>query len=173
LEEAETQHVVHGHNDLMRRLISSLRVTGGNTITARNSNVESHDMPAERTFISKERHSSVTAEDLSERWGISFDQAAQTLKKTTQRMIRLAVMLLGRRCKADTVYKNPRLRAGEWFIDSMDGRVVSKDGNRYRQVFANNDFFVAIYPMEGLEEQGWRCFESVFSRAWSPGQADI
>jgi hypothetical protein len=54
----------------------------------RLSNVESCNMPAERTFVSKERHLLATAEDLSKRWGINVDQAAHILKKKmTQRMI--------------------------------------------------------------------------------------
>jgi hypothetical protein len=49
LEEAETQHVVHNHDGLMRCLISSVQVAGGNTTTVQLSNVESRNMPAERT----------------------------------------------------------------------------------------------------------------------------
>jgi hypothetical protein len=42
------------------------------------------DVEARKTFISKERHSAVTSENLSERWNIGLNQAKQTLKVTTQ-----------------------------------------------------------------------------------------
>ena len=35
-----------------------------------------------RTFLSSNKHSSTTPEDLSERWSLRFSQAALTLKKT-------------------------------------------------------------------------------------------
>ena len=56
-------------------------------------------------------------------------------------------MPLARRYRADKMYENPRLR-GEWFTDTLDGRVISKDGNRYGQVFSNKGFFAHIYPMD-------------------------
>ena len=49
---------------------------------------------AKKTFISNERHSTVNADDLSNRWNISLAQAQQTLKVTTQRGIRSAALPL-------------------------------------------------------------------------------
>jgi len=43
------------------------------------------DLPGYKTFISKQRHSAVTPEQLSERWSIGLTQAKQTIKVTTQR----------------------------------------------------------------------------------------
>ena len=56
-------------------------------------------------------------------------------------------MPLARRYRTDKMYENPRLR-GEWFTDTLDGIIISKDGNRYGQVFANRGFFAHIYPMD-------------------------
>ena len=42
------------------------------------------DVPAQKTFQSRDRHATVDASDLSERWGIGFKQAKQTIKSTTQ-----------------------------------------------------------------------------------------
>ena len=52
------------------------------------------------------------------------------------------------------MYENPRLR-GEWFTDTLDGRVISKDGKRYGQVFANIGFFAHIYPMDTERKAGY------------------
>ena len=55
------------------------------------------DFSMSRTFLSKNRHSNTTAEDLSERWGLSISQAAVTLKATKQKLTRSEIMTLARR----------------------------------------------------------------------------
>ena len=52
------------------------------------------DIPLTQTFQSKERHSSVTPSDLSERWYIGLGKATQTLKVTTQRLMHSTILLL-------------------------------------------------------------------------------
>ena len=71
------------------------------------------DVPAVKTFVSTERHTSVTPKDLSKRWGIGLQQAKETLKRTTQRIVRSATMTLRRRYRADQNFEKPRLR-GDW-----------------------------------------------------------
>ena len=105
------------------------------------------DVPAANTFVSTERHTSVTPEVLSEIWGIGLQQAKKTLKRTTQNFFRSATMPLGRRYRSDRHFEKPRLR-GDWSADTLDGRFVSKACNRYGQVFANKSYFAAIYPMD-------------------------
>ena len=64
----------------------------------------SSDAPIPPTFSSSERHSDVDAQTLSERWGIGLATAARTLKKTTQRFIRSAILPLGRRYQTDCLF---------------------------------------------------------------------
>ena len=52
------------------------------------------DIPSAQTFQSKERHSSITPSDLSERWYIGLGQATQTLKVTTQWLMHSAILPL-------------------------------------------------------------------------------
>ena len=52
----------------------------------RASAVALSDPPIPKTFVSDERKTNVTAASLAEKWMISTKQAADTLKKTTQRM---------------------------------------------------------------------------------------
>ena len=59
--------------------------------------LEEHEVLPPKTFISGERHSTTSAEDLSEQWGISVAQAKLTLKATTRRLIRSALMPLAER----------------------------------------------------------------------------
>lgn len=111
------------------------------------------DVPLRRTFVSNERHTSVTAAELSERWCIGLAQATNTIQITTQQGIRSATLPLSRRYKADRVFERPLLR-GQFSTDTVDGRCKSMDGNRYAQVFATKDLFVAVYPMESKSMAG-------------------
>jgi hypothetical protein len=136
--------------DLSQRLIASVKVT---STTREVSQVEIQDIPQLKTFQSKGRHSSVSPEALSERWQIGLEQAKETLKRTTQRLARSAVMPLARRYRADRRFQTKRLD-GMWASDTMDGRVKSLDGNRYGQVFSNATFFAEIYPMARKADAG-------------------
>jgi hypothetical protein len=97
---------------------------------------EAQDPPPIKTFQSKGWHSLVSLEDLSKRWQIGLEQSKETLKRTTQRVIRSAVMPLARQYRADRMFQTKRL-AGKWASNTMDGRVKSLDGNQYAQVFSN------------------------------------
>ena len=52
------------------------------------------DVPLARTFHSKERHSTITPSDLSERWCTGLGQATQSFKATTQWLMCSAILLL-------------------------------------------------------------------------------
>ena len=91
-------------------------------------------MEPRRTFISKDRHSSMTPEDLSERWCISVAQATLTLKATTRKLVRSALMPLARRYRVDRMFEVNRIR-GKMATDIMDARCNSIHDERYCQVF--------------------------------------
>lgn len=135
--------------DIGERMIASVKVR---EVPRQVAQVEVQDVPQLKTFQSKGRHSSTSPEELSERWSIGLDQAKETLKRTSQRLVRSAVMPLARRYKADSMFEKKRLR-GIWSTDTMDGRVKSIDGNRYAQVFANGGFFAEIYPMASKADE--------------------
>jgi hypothetical protein len=101
---------------MSQRLIASVKVQ---SVPRQVSQVEVQDVPQLKTFQSKGRHSSVTPEDLSEKWGISLVQAKETLKRTTQRLLRSAALPLARRYHADRMFEKKRLR-GMWSSDTMD-----------------------------------------------------
>jgi len=101
---------------------------------------------APKTFISNERHSNTSPEDLSETWGISVQQAKMTLDATTQRHGRSAIMPLSRRYRLDRMYEPKRLRC-QISADTMDPHCLSIHGYRYCQVFGNKSMFCAAYPI--------------------------
>ena len=79
------------------------------------------DSEPPRTFLSSDRHSSMTPEDLSERWGLSLKQAELTLKASTQKLTRSALMPLSRRYRADRMFEILRIH-GTMATDTMDAR---------------------------------------------------
>ena len=111
------------------------------------------DVPSAQTFPLKEHHSTITPSDLSERWYIGLGQATQTLKVTTQRLMRSAILPLARRYRVDRMFIRPRIR-GTIYTDTMNGRYKSLDGNKHAQIFANESFFATAYPMEHKSSAG-------------------
>eukprot|EP00957_Ditylum_brightwellii_P047756 3627903-Ditylum_brightwellii.AAC.1 len=61
----------------------------------RSTDLGDTDIP--RTFQSTDRNTDVSPEDLSEQWHISVNQAMETLRKTTQKFLRSAILPLARR----------------------------------------------------------------------------
>ena len=63
-------------------IISKKKIT--KQVSFANEQVDTmQDVSMTQTFLSKNRHSSMTEEDLSKRWGITISQAELTLKATT------------------------------------------------------------------------------------------
>ena len=84
-------------------------------------------------------------------------QATPTLKSTTQKVVRSAVMPLARRYQADHMFVVRRVH-GMISTDTMDAQCNSIHAEKYLQVFGNKEFFVEAYTIkrkadchEGLE----------------------
>ena len=149
----------HGDDEIIFNLTSAQRrISNMQTkpeLLQRDESINSGktDVPNPNTFISNDRHCDVTAQDISDRWSISLKAATNTLKKTTQRFLRSAVLPLSRRYRTDMMFERKTLR-GSWSTDTMDGRCKSLDGNKYAQVFANKAYFSRIYPMDSKKKAG-------------------
>ena len=143
--EPGLQGTVHDPSTLVTLSISSIQV--------HNPTVTKYDLPMARTFHSAERKQNVSTADISERWFIGLQQAANTIKATTQRLLRSAILPLARRYRADRMYERPRFR-GVIYTDTLNGKVTSLDGNKYAQVFVTSDFFATVYPMDTKAKAG-------------------
>ena len=87
--------------NIYSRLISSVQVHAPSK--------SPEELPSAPTFRSKSMHSSISPQDLSERWFIGFKKAKDTIKNTTQRILCSALLCLARRCRADRMYERPRI----------------------------------------------------------------
>ena len=146
---------LHDPVTLHTRLLASVQIHAPSKTT--------EELPSAPTFQSKGRHSSVSPQDLSERWLIGLKKAKDTINNTTQRILRSALLPLARRYRADRMYERPRIRCTV-YTDTMDGQHKSLDGNKYTQVFAMDFHFSAVYPMEskGLAGEALKQFISDF-----------
>ena len=98
-------------------------------------------------MLTKEsRRADISPQALSDKRLIGLEQAKLTLKSTTQRYLRSALLHLGHRYKVDRILYRPRLQ-GKWFADT-DFDVKSKDGITCDQIFVNKSYFAAFYPMD-------------------------
>ena len=98
-------------------------------------------------FQSSQRHLMVDASSLIYCWGISVDQAALTLKATTQKYVESALLTLARQYRVNRMFGQKMFNA-HVYTDTMDARVASIHGNRYGQVCATRYYFVDIYPIK-------------------------
>ena len=133
---------IYDIESLSQRLISTI-----NTSDTFNdyAQTEKNDVPAIKTFVSKERHLVVSAESIANRWCVGMNNAKQTYKITTQKGVRSAILPLSRRYKADRHFNRPTLK-GKWYTDYAFGRTKSLDGNVGAQVFANKECFCNACP---------------------------
>ena len=134
-----------------KRLLAIVKFTSA--AKAKISAIALGDVPTPRTLVSKEKNLVVTATKLSEQWLIGLAQAIATLKSTTQKIVRSAVLPLGKRYKSGRLYHLPCL-PGDWYTVNLHDRTNSKSGNKYGQLFANSAYFAAIYPMDTKKKVG-------------------
>ena len=77
---------------------------------------------------------------------LSISQAALTLKATTQKLNRYAIMTLARRYRADKMFDIHRIN-GTMYTDTMDARFQSIHDEKYCQVFGSKHLFVEAHPI--------------------------
>ena len=138
-------------DNFSRRLVASCRVLS--IPEKRKIQEVLTDVIGPPTFVTQDRRADVSPQSLADRWMIGLEQAKLTLKSTTQRYLRSALLPTSRRYKADRIYLQPRLQ-GEWFTDTVFGTVKSKDGNNCGQIFANGAYFATFYPMDSKSKAG-------------------
>ena len=114
------------------------------------TNYDQQDTPARRTFVSDERHVKVSAELIAERFGIGPIRAQRTLRVTTQRGVRSAILPISRRYRADRVFGVKRLN-GKFATDTAYGKLRSLRSNIGCQVYSHKCGFKAAYPIQKID----------------------
>jgi len=104
-------------------------------------------------MTAQERHSSVSPEELSRKFGCGIETARQTLKATTQRGIRHAVHPLSRRYRTDILQSRLRILNDTFYTDTLFSGVKSLKGNTCGQIFTNGRY-VYLEPMASKSKAG-------------------
>ena len=119
-----------------------------NRVTAQVETVyDQVDTPGRRPFVSDERHTKVTAELIAEKFGISKPRGQRTLRVTTQRCARSAILPISRQYRADCMFAVRRLN-GKFATDTALGKVKSLRGNIGFPLFLHECGFKVRYPLK-------------------------
>ena len=116
------------------------------TVSHLSTNENTDDVPSRRTFVSKERHANITAETLSENFGIGPERAKATLRATTQRGTKSAILPIARRYRADRMFDVPRLRS-KFATDTIWADTKSLRLNVASQIYTHKCGLNAAYHM--------------------------
>jgi hypothetical protein len=127
------------------RVASSITTTGESPYTGKGTTIQAVSL--------RERHSRVTAEEISRKFYCGVETAQNTLKATTQMGIRHAVHPLSRRYRTDIMQTRVRRLKETWFADTMFSKVKSLRGNSCAEVFTNGKF-IHLEPMEKKSNAG-------------------
>ena len=129
---------------LKERLISKIQVRPQAKVTVSATETATDDVPLRRTFVSTERHQKLTADQLSETWCIGPRRAKETLKATTQRGVRSAILPLSRRYRADRMFSTRKV-LGKYATDTLWATTKSLAGHVASQVYTHKSGFAASY----------------------------
>ena len=105
------------------------------------------DIPTIQTYTSTERHVKISAELLADRFGIGLERARQTLKSTTQRGTRSALLPITRRYRADRKFGVRRLN-GKFSTDTIWAKSKTLRRNVASQIYSHKCGFNAAYHFE-------------------------
>ena len=105
-------------------------------------------------LITQDRQNRVTRESLALKWMMSLKSAADTIKFTTQKVMRMATGPLMRRYKLNIApFTKYRQLKATFYIDPLYGKVPSMLGNKLAQVFTSGDF-IFVAPMKSKADRG-------------------
>lgn len=97
---------------------------------------------------SKEHRSTVDAAKLARRWGTNLEVAAQTLKVTTQRGIRIVQGPFTRRLQTRQAQLGSNYLRCPVFSDTLFSDVTSVRGYKCAQIFTTAENHAKVYPMK-------------------------
>ena len=108
---------------------------------------DSNKQTPRMTMISYERHSKITTNQLAERLSIGLKRAEATLRVTTQRGTRSAILPISRQYRADRIFNHKRL-SGKFSTDTLWSNNTSIRGNVCTQIYSHKCGFYVPYHMK-------------------------
>ena len=143
-DEAHIHGIDPSLTDLKEQLLSKIN-RGISTTSSYDPDFE--DAPDRRTFVSTDRHTQVNADTLAERFCIGPERARATLRATTQRGMRSAILPISRRYRADRMFDVKRLH-GKFATDTLWSKTKSLRSNVASQIYTHKCGFNAAYHLQ-------------------------
>ena len=134
--------------EFCRRLINAVRVASHDR-TVEDAEEERRKVSG---VLSTDRHSKITAEELSRKWNIGLKTAEATMNCTTQRGVRTATRP-SQRVRVDHLDLHRKRLPGVWYCDTLLAKVKSLLGNTVAKVFTNGKF-TKVVPLEARRFAG-------------------
>jgi hypothetical protein len=103
--------------------------------------------------ITTDRHSKVSAENMSKKWKIGIETAKRTMQVTTQQGVRTALHPITRMYRVDHLQSNKKRLNSHFYCDSLIAKTKSLRGNNGAQVYTNGKF-TSVYPWRLKSEVG-------------------
>jgi hypothetical protein len=143
---------VYSERTLMQRLIASIKVA-----RCYNNEAGMEDKTEEQVNVSavdtRARHTKLSVEEVSRKFGVGLETARKTLKATTQYGIRHAVHPLSRQYRMDIMQSKRQRLNNTFYTDTMFSGIRSLRGNTCAQVFTNGKY-VHMEPGERKSQAG-------------------
>ena len=144
---------VYSERTLIQRLIASVRV-----VSCYEDEEDSlmHEAAEPRKMAAvdiRARHTELSAEEVSKKFGIGIETARNTLKATTQHGIRHAMHPLSRRYRTDIMQSKRKRLNDTFYSDTMFSGIKSIRGNTCAQMFTNGKF-VHLEPVVRKAQAG-------------------
>ena len=137
MEDKSFGHISHFGSALMNNAMSVTR------------NVTNRGLDRGISAMSVIGRSTIDPNILAQRWGTSVWTAEQTIKKTTQRVIRTVLNpALSRRFRTNDRQVWYRHLPINVFTDTMEASLKSTRGNQYAQVFCARNNWTRAFPMK-------------------------
>ena len=121
-------------SNIHARMIQNVKVKTKDMMIDRNT------LEERRTFVSYERHTQFNARTISERFVIGPKKAEETLKVTTQKGVRSAILPISRRYRADRQYSVKRLN-GRFATDTCYFKSKTFNQSIGSQIFSHKNGF--------------------------------
>lgn len=133
LDEALLHSIEPSLVNLKERMINKIsRIPSTNN----HYDYDLEELPSRRTYVSHERHSKINENTLYDRFCIGIHRARATLRATTQKGLRSAILPIGRRYRADRVFDVKRL-SGKFATDTLWSKTKSLRSNVATQLYSH------------------------------------
>jgi hypothetical protein len=131
---------VYSERTLMQQLIASVRVARCYNNKASGEGKTNKTSVKVSAVDTRARHTKLSVEEVSKKFGVGLEKARKTLKATTQYGIRHAVHPVSRQYRTDIMQSKRQQLNDTFYTDTMFSGIRSLRGNTCAQVFTNGKY---------------------------------